>query len=151
MSKTAYYTHSLKNGGYFDTIIVPDDFPATYPITGTPIPEDLQATGTVPQYNWVTATWEDASNDAQKAKELQRDEDLSEAQKKIANQEETINLQAIQIKDLQSQLAEAQDAIVEVAQLALPSTGDTANATPTTTTSTTTTTTTPDEDTQGVA
>lgn len=130
MSKTAYYTHPLKNGGYFDAIIVPDDFVATYPITDMPIPEALQAAGVIPQYNWATATWEDASTDAQIAKDLKRDTDLAEAQQKIAAQQETIKSQATQIKDLQDQLAEAQDAIVEVAQLALPSTDDTATAAP---------------------
>lgn len=79
MSKTAYYTHALKNGGYFDAIIVPDDFEATYPITMTAIPEDLQVSGSVPKYNWATATWEDTSADAEEAAKLESQKKLDDA------------------------------------------------------------------------
>lgn len=84
MTKPMYSTRPLKDGGYFDPIIVPDDFEAAYPITDTPIPEALKADGCVPKYRWETATWIDASEDAQDAKELQRDSDLSAAKQDAA-------------------------------------------------------------------
>lgn len=85
MSKTIYYTHPLDHGCYFDAMIVPDDFDVVYPITGTPIPEALKADGCVPKYRWETATWIDASEDAQAAKDLQRDSDLAAAKQDAAD------------------------------------------------------------------
>ncbi|WP_407893543.1 hypothetical protein [Lacticaseibacillus sp. N501-2] len=111
MSKTVYDTHPLDHGCYFDPMIVPDAYVVKYPVTDIEPDKSLQ----VAKFDPATQTWHDASEDAQAAKDLKRDQDLATAQATIASQ-------AAKIADLKSQLAEAQDAIVELAQATLPST-----------------------------
>lgn len=120
MSKTAYYTRPLKGGSYFDVMVVPDDFGATYPITLTPIPEALQAAGCVPRYRWETASWEDASQDAQVAAQQAKDKLLTDTATKAADAKAGV-------VTAQADISTVQDAIVELAQAVLPSTDTTAD------------------------
>lgn len=81
--KTVYCTYDkpLENGQYYSAMVVDNSFVDQFPITSTPVPDEL--VNGIPKYDWSKAEWIDISIIADPDKLVKMNRELQTIQQAI--------------------------------------------------------------------